>query len=176
MENARRAVGEEERGARGAEDWGGSPYPIDLTIIGLPGNPALQGGTEDPQLWAVCLASHGERMSEVGSNPRFSFWLPQDGNHCFRFPSLLPELMLSFLRYKTIYGSPLPTGLNPNASDVHLVLSPTSKLYLLCPGAFCLLFPLLGNPVPPFPPPRGALSAKPCSSLKMESIPIWARR
>lgn len=95
-----------------------------------------------------------------GIKPRFSFWIPQDGNHCFRFPSHLPELILSFLRshscYKTIYGSPLPTGLNPNSADFHLVLSPTSRPYLLCLGAFCLLFPLLGKPVPPFPPPQGA--------------------
>lgn len=97
----------------------------------------------------------------VGIKPRFSFWIPQDGNQCFPFPSHLPELILSFLRshscYKTIYGSPLPTGLShPNSSDFHLVLSPMRKPYLLRLGAFCLLFPLLGKPVPPFPPPQGA--------------------
>lgn len=86
LENARLAVGEDQRGTRGAEDWGGSPYTIDVTTIGLLGNTALQVGTEDPQPWAGSLASHRERISEVGSNPRFSFWLPQDGNHCFLFP------------------------------------------------------------------------------------------
>lgn len=104
-------VGKCQAGCWGRRE-GRSPHTIDLTIKGVLGNPASQVGTEDPQLWAVCLAPRRERISELGPNPRFSFWLPQDGHHGFRFPSRLPELMLRFLSppscYKTVHG--FPTG------------------------------------------------------------------